>query len=885
MVIFPEFPAESERKDRMPRLYVHYKNHLDLTWRRPRYTAGNAGGWKITPYSELQERQIDRGFDFIRSGGTYSLEQTVSLREYLDRNPDCLDEVREWLADGRLTVHGGGESVVDYNLPDGESIIRNHLYSRLWLKNMFDYQPRLADCPDTFGLSANLPELFRQLGYPGILTFHRVFREHKPYWRGLSGKTIALDTANPTPSLPAGGYDDCLKCRVCTICGGDGCPACEGSGIYLNPQPESPDGYVSLKERLLAENRDFSLYFAGEEAFAAEGAVEALRRVADETGYELIFTDPESLSLMYNRELIENVGHAPDGQIDGRIEGNPMASGCYTTRIKIKQESRRCESALRSAERLAAAAAVSADTAEGLPYPARTLEKNWIKLAFLHFHDAIPASHSDDAYAELMETGRQIRASVSRIVQKSAKKLIEKAEITGGEGIPFVVFNPLEFDVKNARLTGAVRCDRYVTGGSILAPDGSVYPVLSVKHTDVPGYAEALVEFIGSLPAFGYSVMRFLPESDECEPSGPKEMRRGFVMENEYLRITFGEYSVKEVYDKAKQRVLAVEGTFAPWLSDDAGHPWGRTNTIQYEERADLGDYCENMLPAAEFSRRVTYEKRDGVQIARIYVKYAREEKQIRRLDWCAEFTLADTSRELDVKIRTSLDARDIRLATRVVLPHAPADEMLDYEIPLGRIRRGRVNVMDQQLGYADEWAALRYVSADMGDYMVTLCNNGTPAHTLHRYDSRHITAALLRTPTQLCCGFGITGAIDTSEHEFRFTLAADTDPMDAYRRGMTLNTEFPTLFASERKGSLPAQAQFLHLPDNLPLLALKGAEDGDGFIVRYLGTGHPETISFAVPAVPCDPLESPVGDAVTEAEIPPYGIATFRIPADGVRI
>lgn len=97
-------------ENKTPRLYVYYKNHLDLTWRRPRYTAGETEGWKITPYSELQERQIDHGFDFIRNGGTYSLEQTISLREYLDRNPDCEDEVRAWLGDRRLTVLGGGES-------------------------------------------------------------------------------------------------------------------------------------------------------------------------------------------------------------------------------------------------------------------------------------------------------------------------------------------------------------------------------------------------------------------------------------------------------------------------------------------------------------------------------------------------------------------------------------------------------------------------------------------------------------------------------------------------------------------------------------------------------------------------------------------------------
>lgn len=865
-----------DRRILMPRLYVLNKNHLDLTWRRPRYSAGKTEGWNITPYSELQERQIDRGFDFIREGGTYSLEQTISLREYLERNPDCENEVRQWLKDRRLTVHGGGESVIDYNLPDGESIVRNHLYSRLWLKNKFDYTPALADCPDTFGLSANLPELFRQIGYPGLLAFHRVFLGNKPYWRGISGKNLALDSAYIR--LPGGSYGGFLKCRVCTICRGNGCPACEGSGIYLDPQPGNPDHFNSLRDRLIREKSDFILSFASEEAFAAEYSMECLRKIAEEAGYELIFTDLETLSLQYNKVLLDNVDSAPVDQIDSRSEGNPTGSGCYTTRIKLKQENRRCESALRTAEHLAAAAAL-----EGLPYPAKTLERYWIKLAFVHFHDAIPASHSDDAFAELMETCRQIRAGVSRIIGRSAKKLIEKARIEGGAGIPFVVFNPLEFDVKNTRLTGYVRCDKFVNSGRVIAPDGSIYPVTSVKRTDVPGYSEALVEFIGSLPAFGYKIMRFIP--DEIAETEPKVMKHGFVMENAHLKVTFGEHSITEVFDKEKGCVIACEGTFAPWLVDDAGHPWGRTNTIQYEERADLSEFWENMLPPKEMSQKVTYEYLGGVQKAKIYVKYARLEKQINSLDWCAEFTLGENSRELDVKINASLDARDIRLATHVVLPKAPRDNMLDFEIPLGTIRRGRVEELNGQLGYADEWAALRYVSADMGDYKVTLCNNGTPAHSIHRMFGNHMTVALMRTPTQLCCGFGIENAIDRTEHEFRFTLAADTDPMDAYRRGMVLNTEFPTMPVKEQHGTQPAEHSFISLPNNLPLLALKGAEDGNGFIARYLGIGETRTLTFSAPAVPSSPLEEAVGEAVTESEIKPYKIATFRITGDAMKI
>ena len=111
-------------------LNIAYGNHMDLTWRRPRYNAGVTDGYSIAPYGEIQERQIDAGLDFIREGGKYDLEQTYILREYLDRNPDLFDEVAEMMRAGKFTVLGGGESVVDYNLSDSESIIRNHMYSR-----------------------------------------------------------------------------------------------------------------------------------------------------------------------------------------------------------------------------------------------------------------------------------------------------------------------------------------------------------------------------------------------------------------------------------------------------------------------------------------------------------------------------------------------------------------------------------------------------------------------------------------------------------------------------------------------------------------------------------------------------------------------------------
>lgn len=64
-----------------------------------------------------------------------------------------------------------------------------------------------------------------------------------------------------------------------------------------------------------------------------------------------------------------------------------VAAGCYTSRIRIKQEVRLCEAMLRSAERLSVAASL-----EGEKDPVKAMEYWWKKLHFLQFHDSVPGN-------------------------------------------------------------------------------------------------------------------------------------------------------------------------------------------------------------------------------------------------------------------------------------------------------------------------------------------------------------------------------------------------------------------------------------------------------------------------------------------------------------
>jgi alpha-mannosidase len=797
-----------------------------------------------------------------------------------------IPEITDMVKAGRLRLQGGGESVIDYNLPDGEAIIRNHLYSRLWLRDTFGVAPTLACAIDTFGLSAGLPGLFRQLGYRGMSGFDRVFVGNKPYWKGLSGDVMALDSRNWATEMHCWG--PFVKNRICPICSGDGCPACGGSGMFLHYSPAASEAeWLYGRVRNRGGDGDFTLFIITEEFLMPRGLPETLADIAAENGMTLRYMGFDEYADLYHADLLAGVDDPPAELIDPRVEGNPVGAGCYTSRIRLKQENRRCESALRTAERLAVAASL-----KGEPYPAKTLEHYWRRLAFLQFHDALPASHSDEAYAELMEQGRGLRAAVWRIIRRSADRLL--ADLTAeGEGIPFVAVNPLEFDVTEAKLAGAVNCHSAVTGGVVIAPDGRRLPVLSVSHSILPESDDATVTFCGDLPAFGYGVFRFIP--DESDPPTESVMKRGGVLENGHIRLTFSEYSLTEIYSKDLGKTLAVEGSFSPYLSDDGGHPWGRTQEICYAERADLPLYCDNMIPPKAFERSVSFERREGVQIARVRVKYARHEKPL-ALDWTAELMLTDEATEVKVKITAAFDARDFKLSTRVNLPEPPAEGVLHHEIPLGRVKRGTVRDFNSQLGHSDEWPALRYVSARLNGVTVTLCNSGTAGHAL---EGNAMAVSLLRTPTQLLCGYGVEGNIDPTPFVFDFTLSAtaEADFTNAYRRGMILNTEFPT-FRLDRThplspaftvypnapapaGGMPAEGRFMSLPNDLSLLALKGAEDGNGYIARYLGDAELTVLRFAAPVTPCGILEDAPEDGTDAVEVPAFTIRTVRVGKD----
>ena len=363
----------------MPNFTVVARNHMDLTWRRCFESYFTYGGHVIRPYAEIEEHQLDWWLDVgCESGMVYEIEQTITIRKYLERNPSRAKRVKELADSGKLRFLGGGEAVIDYNMTDGESIVRNHFYSRRYLAKNYGVTPKFAACPDTFGLSAGLPQFFRQLGYPAIALFNRLFRDGKPVWEGISGHQVAIETAKyPDARFPEG-----TKYPACTACCGEGCAVCHGAGIDINYRYQGKHLDQEFSSQMPVTEGDLVFLQGSEELIESDNLMANLQAYADENGYTLKFAGCEDVIEERYAGLLKAVreGTVPPEWIDDRPEGNPFATGCCVSRIRIKQENRRLEAALQSAERLCALAR----SITGADYPAETLEQLWITMRCRH---------------------------------------------------------------------------------------------------------------------------------------------------------------------------------------------------------------------------------------------------------------------------------------------------------------------------------------------------------------------------------------------------------------------------------------------------------------------------------------------------------------------
>ena len=262
--------------------------------------------------------------------------------------PDMLPEIKQRVQEGRWEVTASTWVEADKNLPNGESHARHLLLTRRYLSQLLGLKAdkfNLDFEPDTFGHSANVPEI---LASAGVSYYYHCRGDKNPNlyrWLAPSGKSIVTYLE---PFWYLGYVDPSLALFVPSFC------------------------------RQFGMHTALRVYGVGDHGGGPTRR--DIQRIHDMDTWPVFPAVRSGTFAEYFAQVEKIAATLPE--VKGEL--NFVFTGCYSSQSRIKKANRLAEAALDVSERFSALA--------GAAYPHPAFTKAWRNTLFNQFHDIIPGS-------------------------------------------------------------------------------------------------------------------------------------------------------------------------------------------------------------------------------------------------------------------------------------------------------------------------------------------------------------------------------------------------------------------------------------------------------------------------------------------------------------
>ena len=407
--------------------------HIDVAWE-----------WTLAQTREKVLRSFSTVLALMEKYPEYRfMSSQAQLYKYVkEESPELFEKIKERIREGRWEVEGGMWVEADCNLSSGESLVRQFIYGKRFMKEELGADSKVLWLPDVFGYSAALPQILNKCGIDKFVTSKIGWNESNkmPYdlfiWHGIDNTPVltffmtAQDKvkgkeppANVTynakinASQLQGAYDrfqqkELYDNVLITFGHGDG-----GGG----PTVKDLEYYQRLKKGIPGTSTAV-MGFAGD----------FLRDIKEKT---------------------ENREHMPHWFGELYLE---FHRGTYTSQAKNKKYNRKSEFLLEKAESLS----YMAESLEGLAYPKKELRNAWETVLLNQFHDIIPGSSIHEVYEVSHKQYEEVKACGEKAVNDSLTVLADNVSEDG-----ILVYNNNSF-----KSSGAVKYkDGYIYAENIPA--------------------------------------------------------------------------------------------------------------------------------------------------------------------------------------------------------------------------------------------------------------------------------------------------------------------------------------------------------------------------------------------------------------------------------
>ncbi|XP_047651598.1 alpha-mannosidase 2C1 isoform X3 [Phacochoerus africanus] len=368
--------------------------HIDTAWLWPFKETVRKCARSWVTVVQLMERNPE----FI-----FACSQAQQLQWVKSHYPGLHARLQEFACRGQFVPVGGTWVEMDGNLPSGEAMVRQFLQGQNFFLQEFGKMCSEFWLPDTFGYSAQLPQIMRSCGIRRFLTqklswnLVNSFPHHTFFWEGLDGSRVLAHFPPGDSYGMQGSVEEVLK----TV--------------------------TKNRDKGRTNHSAFLFGFGDGGGGPTQTMVDRLKRLRDTDGLPRVqFSSPERLFSAletHSGQLCTWVGEL-------FLE---LHNGTYTTHAQIKKGNRECERILHDVELLSSLAL--ARSAQFL-YPAAQLQDLWRLLLLNQFHDVVTGSCIQLVAEEAMCHYEDIRSHGNTLLSAAAAALC--AGEPGPEGLLIV---------------------------------------------------------------------------------------------------------------------------------------------------------------------------------------------------------------------------------------------------------------------------------------------------------------------------------------------------------------------------------------------------------------------------------------------------------------
>jgi alpha-mannosidase len=747
------------------------------------------------------------------SGFVFNHNESILYQWVKENDPVLYNKILECVKEGKWNIMGGWYLQPDCNMPSGESIIRNIQVGRRFFKEEFNVIPTTAINFDSFGHSRGLVQILKQAGYDSYIVCRPgenwyQFPDQDFVWKGFADSEIIVHRSD------------------------------ENYNSIWGQAEEELTKFLDYKKE---EDVTLFLWGVGDHGGgpSRKDLADLQKRIEEDGDVCIIHSTPED----YFRELAEK-----NPKLHEITEGlNPVAQGCYTSQIRVKQKHRLLENELYSAEKMASMAEIQ----YGRTYPRELFREVEKTLLFSEFHDALPGSGSpqvEEDTLRLLEYGLEL---ISR-EKHSAALTLAKEEGRVKEGSSTILYyNPHPYDI-----TGVFVCEVGLPKQNWTTE--FMYPEVMYNGERIPTQAEKensnfaidwrkKVVVQATLKAASMNRMDVFFKPMEKRPVFHEIVSKlKYIFDNGRMKVVINttnglleEYSVDGINYLTKD-------SFELASFDDTYNPWGiRTGEssarrsfqlLTPHEGSEFSGLKSKVIPSVRVIEdgevRTTIEAVFGMHNSKAYIRYQ----------------LPKSGTEFDVEVGVLFLEKEQYLKLMLHTPYTEHNFM-------GQIMFGREELKQGEETVSQKWVMVQEKDSDRA---VAVLNKGTHGASCKEGE---LGLTLLRSAGYTAADFVMGKALQEEQwaprmeqgerfYQFRITAGNSKELSEHLDQMAQAYNEEPYAFAYcppgyQETNGVSKEGIFLGVDQpGIIISAMKKSEDKDGYILRLYESVGEDTLT-----------------------------------------